>query len=57
MIKEIKSKQNNLAKKVKQLSSKKYRDSYDSLVVEGTKLVEEVINASLEIEAIIMTEF
>ena len=52
----ITSKQNSLIKEIRSLSDKKYRDSLNAYVVEGVKLVKEVVGLSLPIKSIVATQ-
>lgn len=42
---QLNSKTNNVVKYIKSLEDKKYRNKYSSFVIEGTKIVEEIINS------------
>ena len=52
----ITSKQNTLIKQIRSLSDKKFRDNLNLYVVDGIKLVNEVISLKLAIKTIICTE-
>lgn len=52
----ITSKQNTLIKQIRSLSDKKFRDSLNLYVVEGIKLVNEVISLNLAVKTVICTE-
>lgn len=52
----ITSKDNELVKHVRKLKDKKYRDEYNSFIIEGLKMVEEAIKEKAKIEKIIICE-
>jgi TrmH family RNA methyltransferase len=52
----INSRSNQYIKKIRSLKDKKFRDEFNLYLVEGVKLVREVLSLSLPIESIIATE-
>ncbi len=52
----INSRNNQFIKKVRSLKDKKFRDEFNLYLVEGVKLVKEVLSLNLPIESIIATE-
>lgn len=52
----ITSKQNDLVKQIRSLSDKKFRDSLNLYVVEGIKVVKEVLSLNLPVKVVVGTE-
>ena len=52
----INSRSNQYIKKIRSLKDKKFRDEFNLYLVEGVKLVREVLSSALPIESIIATE-
>ncbi len=52
----INSRSNQLIKKIRSLKEKKFRDEFNVYLVEGVKLVKEVLSLSLPVEHVVATE-
>lgn len=52
----INSRNNQLIKKIRSLKEKKFRDEFNVYLVEGVKLVKEVLSLSLPVEHVVATE-